>query len=271
MKKFCIVVPIYQKLTPVELLSVKQLIAITKFKYDIYLVHPDNIDNEVIKIIYDISEDWKNHLFEKCFSDEFFKSTETYSELLETNNFWQQFADYEYVYIYQTDCWLFRDEFEYWCDRQFDYIGGPIIAVNANWKNVPVVGNGGFSLRRVSKFIEMTSDSFIESHKDLLTNKWRKFEDLYFIQECGRYTYIDTPIVAEAVRFSWDMNPDIIYKQVKDMPFGIHAVDKNIPFWKQLIPEFNNKEIIDECYRRNKMFIDIYYENSKDINFSNVM
>ena len=41
------------------------------------------------------------------------------------------------------------------------------------------------------------------------------------------------------------MSVDIIYNQLKwkETPMGIHSVDKNIRWWKKVIPEFGNKDV----------------------------
>ena len=67
----------------------------------------------------------------------------------------------------------------------------------------------------------------------------------------------------EAASFSFDMNPDIIFKQLNILPeIGIHAFGKNIPFWKDKlnIP----KEVIDESMEKYKVFISIYYKDKQN-------
>lgn len=263
MEKFCIVIPIYKEPTAAEKLSLSRLYNITQGKYNIYFVKPESL--VITKLfttnIDEYNKEYENNIHYISFNDEYFISTESYSKLLETCDFWNSFINYEYVYIYQLDCYIIKDDLEYWANLGFDYIGAPIVSKNANWKNTPAIGNGGFSLRKVSKFIELTDENgwFIKKYgENLKNNKWLKFEDLYFLQECGGFTKIDTPIFQDAIRFAWDMNPDVIYKLTQNLPMCIHAFDKNIPFWKDKL-EGITSEVYSDSYSRNKSFIDAYY------------
>lgn len=261
MNKFCIVVPIYREPTPAEKISLHQLYDVTQRKYDIYFIKPNSFDIRQVQKAFNTGQDACVCFNDICFADDYFTSTESYSKLLETYDFWKTFHEYEYVYIYQLDCYLIKDNLEYWCNLGFDYVGAPIVSPNANWKNTPAIGNGGFSLRKVSKFIELTNPNswFIKKYgKNLQNNKWLKFEDLYFLQECGEFIKIDTPVFQHATQFAWDMNPDVIYKLTQELPMCIHAFDKNIPFWKDKINGIT-PEVYSDCYSRNKQFIDAYY------------
>lgn len=85
------------------------------------------------------------------FSPEFFASMDGYNRLLLSRDFYLRFHDQEYLLIYQTDAWVFRDELAYWCRQGFDYVGAPWFdnpdpAVSMKMNQV---GNGGFSLRRI--------------------------------------------------------------------------------------------------------------------------
>ncbi len=86
------------------------------------------------------------------FPDRYFRSLETYSELLLSPRFYDAFVDYEAILIYQLDAFVFRDELEYWCSRDFDYIGAPWWDDRMGWYGV---GNGGFSLRRPARCLRV--------------------------------------------------------------------------------------------------------------------
>src|SRR5665213_729855 len=118
------------------------------------------------------------------FDDHYFKGLAGYNHLMLSSQFYDQFSDYEFVLIYQMDCFVFKDELAYWCGQGFDYIGAPWIRktyhksfaallllkaqryfssrFNSQNNEAPnkyqfenKVGNGGFSLRRVKKFHEL--------------------------------------------------------------------------------------------------------------------
>ena len=55
--------------------------------------------------------------------------------------------------ICQLDVWIFRDEVSYWCEKGYDYIGAPIFygyTANNFSTKIMGIGNGGFSLRKIS-------------------------------------------------------------------------------------------------------------------------
>jgi hypothetical protein len=86
------------------------------------------------------------------FPDRCFASRRSYSALLLTGDFYRRFADYDYILLYQLDSLVFADELEEWATQGYDYVGAVhVIAGDA------MVGNGGFSLRRVSRFLDVLS------------------------------------------------------------------------------------------------------------------
>ena len=182
-----------------------------------------------------------------------------YNRMMMAREFYDLFADSDYILICQTDAWIFRDELEEWCDRGFDYVGAP-------WPKRPVydnpliklwlrmrkrlcgrngrilrqdgfdkIGNGGLSLRKV------------ESHRQACTKYARRIDEfnrhnhhLYnedrfwaLIPEEFRY-----PSVEEALRFSFDVKPDYCYRLAGNkLPFGCHGWYKKrlCEFWKNII------------------------------------
>ena len=92
------------------------------------------------------------------FPAEFFRSIGDYSRLLLSEEFYQRFSLYKWLLICQLDVWVFRDELDFWCKGNFDFIGAPI---SAHWDPDRdcslrgIVGNGGFSLRRISVMLSV--------------------------------------------------------------------------------------------------------------------
>ena len=253
MKDLCIVVPIYHNdLRPSERYSLGTLKEKCPEKYDIIVIHPKSL-----KVDVDLKASYI------AFDDKYFKDTDGYSELLKTTNFYKTFKSYKYILIFQTDCIaLSFDKMPDWIAEDFDYVGSPIISNKNHWPSAPVAGNGGLSLRKVKKFIELTSNKKLI--KELNKKEtYRKYEDAFFIEGMSQHYYIDIPVWEEAASFSFDMNPDIIFKQLNILPeIGIHAFGKNIPFWKDKlnIP----KEVIDESMEKYKVFISIYYKDKQN-------
>lgn len=81
--------------------------------------------------------------------DRFFESRRTYSALMLSRDFYRSFAGYDYVLIYQLDCLVFSDQLLPWCERGYDYVAPPHTIGDRG----PIVGNGGFSLRRIESFL----------------------------------------------------------------------------------------------------------------------
>lgn len=266
-KNFCIVIPIYkEELNCIDKLSLSRLNKIIGNKYDIYLVKPSGlITDEYYKLLD------KSCVNEIEFDKEYFESTSSYSQLCLQYSFYDKFSEYKYMYIYQTDCYLVYDNLEEWCNKEYDYVGAPIIATDAGWKNwdnpnnyVPQVGNGGFSIRKIEVFKDLTDPNgeFRKYYKitDELISKVI-YEDKYFCNDIYNYYDIVKPSWKEAIYFALDMNVDAIYSGgFTELPMCIHAWPKNIRYWKNILEELiDNQEINDYCEDKYKEYFKLYY------------
>ena len=268
MKKFCIVIPIYkEELDCIDKISLKRLDTVISNKYDIYFIKPKGLK----------TDEYYNLLDKSCtkeieFKKSYFKSNFTYSQLCLQYSFYNKFSKYEYMYIYQTDCYLVDDKLEFWCNKGYDYIGAPILALDANWKNYdnidkfkPQVGNGGFSLRKISVFKDLTNPKGeFRQYYGLTDDKLSKvrFEDKYFCNDLYNFYDLSKPNWMEALFFALDMNIDAIYNdfKFKYMPMGIHAWPKNIRYWKNVLEELkDNQEVSDYCEELYKDYFKLYY------------
>ncbi len=128
-----------------------------------------------------------------------------YNELLTSVSFYETFAEYEFVLIFQTDAMLFPfspysiQDFCYW-----DFVGAPW----GHWPEHILAGNGGLSLRRVSKMLEVCRE-FPWATGD------RDAEDIYFARVPGiRYAprYVSQRFSVETL--------------LHDCPLGCHK-----PWW----------------------------------------
>ena len=111
-------------------------------------------------------------------------SVNDYNNLLLSYKFWDTLKG-EYILIYQEDTCIFNDNIEEFLE--FDYIGAPW--PQSQKENVNNVGNGGFSLRKRSKMLEvlkqdMNIDSLAlsENCTQYMINSKLKMppEDVYF-------------------------------------------------------------------------------------------
>lgn len=286
-KQYCIVIPIYKEtLDCVEEISLNRLRKVLlddkvldKVCTDVYLVCPKGLDTSNYEKIYNTWDEF-TFLKKKEFDPSYFKSTDTYSQLCISYDFYNSFNEYDYMLIYQLDCYLFRDEISAWCNKGYDYIGGPILSTDCGWDTVkksmqkngkevwhPYVGNGGFSLRKISTFLDITDPNgelrtTYELTDELL--KAVKYEDKYFCNDLYNFYQLEIPSWNEALKFAFDMSVDIIYTLFKfeGTPMGIHSVDKNIRWWKKVIPEFMDQKVIDYCEEKHKDFFKLYYDEN---------
>ncbi len=98
------------------------------------------------------------------FDQNYFKSLDGYNKLCLSPSLYKRFLNYKYMLLYQLDAWVFRNELEYWCKKDYDYIGGPFFRNISKDKNNPIftkeligIGNGGFSLRKIQYCLNVLS------------------------------------------------------------------------------------------------------------------
>ncbi|ASW75057.1 hypothetical protein IQ37_00325 [Chryseobacterium piperi] len=256
--KNVIVIPIYKvRLTEYEITSLKQCFKILG-KHPIKFVAPNNLDLSVY-----------NNVLEKpieveYFNSHFFKNISGYNQLMLSKEFYERFSHYNYMLVYQLDCYVFRDELDFWCLKGYDYIGAPwldyrfysmrkteklkfLIKRLANNKVlgkkyvnkdtlVYNVGNGGFSLRKISKFLEtlrFTSKDIIEDFSKSNEPSEIKNEDIFWSFEAKN---IKKPNYKIAAKFSLEQHPFLGMRlNSNQLPFGCHAWDKKYSFWKDYI------------------------------------
>ena len=124
---------------------------------------------------------------------------EEYNKLLVSRKFYD-YIPTEIFLIFQTDtiiCNEYKSNINNYLE--YDYVGAP-------WKHLKMkVGNGGLSLRRKSKMLEIIDNC---PYKDKLN------EDLYFTQECPEIDR-NIPIWQDATHFS----VETVYE---DKSFGVH-------------------------------------------------
>lgn len=274
-KAFCIITPIYKETPdPIEQLSLQRLHnVIGELNYDVYFVTYQGLNiNEYIKLY----PNAKISYFDKYF----FQSTATYSQLCFNYDFYNTYNEYDYMFIYQTDCYLINDNFHTYTTFDYDYIGAPIFSTDCGWPTVkevngkrvytPVIGNGGFSMRKISTFIELTDPNGEFRQTVQLTDEHIKhllWEDLFICVELPKYYDIRIAPLKVGFSFAWDMSVDVIYNlwNIHTLPMCIHAWDKNIRFWQLHIPEIkDNVEVIEFCEEKHKEFFKLYYNERNE-------
>lgn len=215
-----VVVPVYKKLEDYdenERQAFNQIFR-TFVARDIVLVCPNSL-----------SEYYKD--FNRYCLDSRYFTYAGYNELCKSEFFYRMFLDrgYRYMCLVQLDVWVFFDNLNYFLnefdEKNLDYIG-------AAWYGVcftgdGVVGNGGFCIRRLSKFAEICREGVGLGNEDtaIILNRSNNLR-----------------IAPErlALEFSFEEKPYFCFKLTKGkLPMGCHAyasTPDRIGFWKHFIP-----------------------------------
>jgi hypothetical protein len=248
----CIVVPCYRPtLRPFEELALRQCTSILS-AHDTFFVKPSSLDLTGLTRDYGIPR-------VESFADRFFEGVAGYNQLMLSDEFYARFAQYDYMLIYQLDAFVFRDELLAWCERGHDYIGAPWLPdapapsrsrevyVKARqyayrWANkidpasngahkaqyMYAVGNGGFSLRRISamRAVLKAMPSKVDAYCRL--DGKVHHEDMFFSIEANRYfPRVKLPSFREAAGFAWELQPGVARALNKgQLPFGCHGWNK---------------------------------------------
>lgn len=204
MKKCCIVIPTHkEKLSGNEERSFLRALEIFKNK-DIKLIIPNNISTEYFDAykkqynfeIISVSKEWQ-------------RNYKAYNKMCCNKNFYKLFKNYEYILIYQTDCWVFEDRIDEFIKLGYDWYGAP-------WPHHhDSVGNGGLSLRKVSKMIEITSENKFNG------DSVEGAEDTWFCQNKGNELNICD--LENACNFSMENITSRYLQKIKTIPMGLHG------------------------------------------------
>jgi hypothetical protein len=271
MHSCCIIVPIYKEfdlLTPKEVISITQLckvlgkhhicfIGSTSLQWNKYLDHAKKYSVDVMC---------------KHFADFFFNSLEGYNKLLLSKKFYKLFAEYKYILIYQTDAFVFKDDLDYWCDENYDYIGSPWFE---GW-GIPLpeariigVGNGGFSLRKIESVLEGLDGISYSDFKEHIIGRRKRvrtmikqpyyrllslfgenvlyhdpsllFEDRVISDViASKKREFKIPSIDKALQFGFEVNPRKLFEMNNyRLPMGCHAWWRyDLEFWKPHIESF---------------------------------
>lgn len=93
----------------------------------------------------------------------YFGSAANHNRMLYRIDFWEKFADFDYVLMYHLDALVFSDQLPEWCDRGFDFIGAPFIRCDDSpWVRKERVGNGGFALYRIPSVLKVLWNRYVE-------------------------------------------------------------------------------------------------------------
>lgn len=240
----CVLIPIYHtKPTRNEIFSINRTVE----RLDgnrIFLIAPDKLDITWYREHFPDMEvrkykKWKNTI-------------QSYSDLLLSVSFYQDYAEFDYMLICQTDALVLgnSDDLIRFCDLGYDYYGAPWESYREKggreiprfllkkWQKIEVihklarvrkcmVGNGGFSLRKIEHFI-----SLLQEHP-IAKRLWKDNEDLFFSYydstlSKGNEASLKVAPYEVAMEFAAEerIRDSIVSGKI---PFGVHAWEKDYP------------------------------------------
>jgi Protein of unknown function (DUF5672) len=237
-----IVIPIYQQeLSNSERISLQQCCKILG-NYPIIFVKNEELNTDYLK------EFHPKPRYE-YFEPSYFESTKSYNTLLLNPEFYSRFDVYQYIFVYQLDGFVFRDELKEWCKRDFDYIGSPIIRdrdwldfkenKTDRWYLKPELWlmNGGVSLRKVAAL-----KRFLKIYHKLYPT-WPANEDtlfsIYHWRALPLKLFLKLPSWQEALPFGFEQKlQQCLAITNGKAPFVCHAWEKyDISFWRPFFKE----------------------------------
>ena len=234
-----VVVPIWKReLTPDESLSLSRCLNVLG-RHPIVLVSPQGLELPILPPS-------PAMVTVERFAPGFFGGIAGYNRLMLSAEFYRRLAPYEYVLLHQLDAFVFEDRLDGWCARGYDYVGAPWLGdgwppaslsplkraiLRAVTRGDRRVGNGGFSLRRVSSFLRTAT-----RWRRVLAH-WGSNEDLFWSVAGRRLGRLRIPPVAEAMHFSFELEPRVCYERLSgELPFGCHAWARYDPeFWRGIL------------------------------------
>jgi hypothetical protein len=225
-----VLIPVYKPIPELtEQASIRQVSRILK-NHPFVFVCPEGLDMQPYKNLVPTANIIR-------FKKKFFDGIKGYNKLLLSPFFYRRFKRFNFIFIYQPDAWVFRDELNYWCQQSYDYIGAPWMKVppamkdrfnlNFNEKLYHKVGNGGLTLRKVR------SHFFATLFFSPLIWFYNLNEDVFFsIIVPFFYRGFSRPDWKKALHFAFELEPRESFEITgKKLPFGCHA-------WKKYDPEF---------------------------------
>lgn len=254
-----VVIPIYKEQPDTdELLSLKQCLKVIG-RFPLIFICPATLDTTVYEAICANRIEFTRVDFES----RYFLNIPGYNRLMLSADFYEKFLKFKFILIYQLDAFVFKDELDYWCRQNFDYIGAPhsphknetneiqflknysrLLTKINKWfglnHQISDVGNGGFSLRKTRKCYLLLK---ILKKRALA---WEHNEDGFF-KYWGNilWPFFKLPTTAKAIHFSVETEPGQALKLLNDeLPFGCHAFKKYEweSTWEPIISKFIETE-----------------------------
>ncbi|WP_461129091.1 DUF5672 family protein [Spirosoma aerophilum] len=212
----------------------------------------------------------------RTFDDSYFYDIQGYNRLMLSEEFYQAFADQEFLLIHQLDAFVFQDDLAYWCQQNYDYIGAPWLRDRdfrgwfdeldftirqriATWLDLKKkdgitpreiiylngVGNGGLTLRRVSAMLRCLK-RFRNKIVEYESKSMHQYhEDAFWGIEVNRYwPHLRIPSYRKALHFSIEFYPQwaVTHYNGGKLPFGCHAWNiHGTDYWRPVFAKYGYK------------------------------
>lgn len=251
--KLVTVTPVYKtSLNEFEIKALCQLLQLTP-ELNHVLVAPNSLDLTFYQTQF-------GNAFEiQRFDDSFFKSPQTYNNLLRSLIFFTRFSTYSHLVMYHTDAWIFENKLLEWAQKDFSYIGAPIYEYDGSIEGRDFVcsGQGGFSMHHISSAIEVLNSTvtvyplldlkqwyrqynwkgrlrfaayFITSYlgknrsSKSGNNNLKVNEDIWWGKYVANaFSWYKVPSESEAAKFSMEFNCEALLNNNKgQLPMGTH-------------------------------------------------
>jgi len=247
-----VTIPVYKETpTGAEVLSLAQCLKILH-RYPVIFFAPHSLNTS----FYENYSSGKAAFRIERFDDEYFLDIGGYNKLMLSPGFYKRFFGYRYILVYQLDAYVFKDDLFYWCSQGYDFIGAPheprnnlpgemhflksydtllrsIKKYSGIDHKISNVGNGGFSLRKVSSCYRLLK--ILRSK----TQQSDKLNEDSFFEYWGNlfYPFFKLPPDEKALQFSIETSPAESLKKLNGkLPFGCHAFEKySFETWKPFI------------------------------------
>lgn len=209
------------------------------------------------------------------FPQTYFTYPHGYNRLLLSRRFFDRWAAYDFILLYQLDCLVLNDRLAEWCRKDYEYVGAPWYDDHGRPKgdNVWRVGNGGFSLRKVSAArsilaqrirrgslfavppVLMPQPTGVDWFFTNVRHRLKQHLGLWTVEDELRTAFCDNedrfwaleapkvrpdyrkPDVEEALGFAFEREPrECLRKSGGQLPFGCHAWAKHDrKFWEDVL------------------------------------
>lgn len=251
--RLSVVVPVYRPiLDPNETVSLESAFRVLG-AHHLVMVKPEGLDTTELEARFPFRA-------VETFDPEYFRSIQGYNRLLLSTGFYERFLGSTYLLVCQLDVFVFRDDLADWIARGYDYIGAPWVSKTEvsvrihqakmalsklllgvqdkvyRYETRNRVGNGGFSLRKVETHHRLSlvmKDAIDHYLRNQGTHHFH--EDIFWSVEPSKKGHPHrTPGVAEALAFSWDINPARLFAMSGGrLPMAAHGWYKgrHLRFW----------------------------------------